>query len=429
MGHNLRKVQQFIEKHGLLSKGNSVLVALSGGSDSVALLLMLKRLGYHCVAAHCNFTLRGAESDRDEAFVSDFCHQQQVSLEVIHFDTRAYAAEEHLSIEMAARQLRYEWFEQLYIKYGVSAIAVAHHRDDSVETFMLNLIRGTGINGLCGIRPHNGHVIRPLLCLSHFEILDYLDYCHQTYVTDSTNLQDEFTRNKIRLRLLPLMEEINPSIRESIQQTSSNISDAAIVYNKGIADGKARVMKDGHISISALQAEPSPRALLFELLYPLGFNSSQTEDVFESLSGQSGKVFSSETYRVVKDRELLLVQSIEKEVEDPPFKLSFEDFPYTSSFVIPRGRETVCFDAEKLSGRIILRKWHRGDKFVPFGMKGKKLVSDFLTDCKLSIVQKDAQWVMCCDDKIVWVIGLRTDDRFRVCASTKSVKVVSIVKK
>ena len=157
MSPNLRKVQQFIEKHSLLSQGDSVLVALSGGSDSVALLLMLKRLGYHCVAAHCNFTLRGSESDRDEAFVTDFCRQQQVILEVIHFDTRTYAANKHLSIEMAARQLRYDWFEKLYIKYGVSAVAVAHHRDDSVETFMLNLIRGTGINGLCGIRPHNGH--------------------------------------------------------------------------------------------------------------------------------------------------------------------------------------------------------------------------------------------------------------------------------
>ncbi|NLI37080.1 MAG: tRNA lysidine(34) synthetase TilS [Bacteroidales bacterium] len=429
MSPNLRKVQQFIEKHRLLSQGNSVLVALSGGSDSVALLLMLKCLGYHCVAAHCNFTLRGAESDRDEAFVSDFCRQQQVALEVIHFDTRTYAANKHLSIEMAARQLRYEWFEQLYIKYGVSAVAVAHHRDDSVETFMLNLIRGTGINGLCGIRPHNGHIIRPLLCLSRLEILDYLDYCHQSYVTDSTNLQDEFTRNKIRLRLLPLMEEINPSIRASIQQTSSNISDAAMIYNQGIADGKARVMKDGHISIAALQAEPSPRALLFELLYPLGFNSSQTEDVFESLSGQSGKVFSSETYRVVKDRELLLVQSIEKDVEDPPFDLCFEELPYTSSFIIPRGTEKVCFDAEKLSGHIFLRKWRQGDKFVPFGMKGQKLISNFLTDNKLSVVQKDAQWVMCCDEKIAWVIGLRTDDRFRVSASTKWIKVVTIVKK
>ena len=190
MSRDLHKVQQFIEKHNLLSQGDSVLVALSGGSDSVALLLMLKRLGYHCVAAHCNFTLRGSESDRDEAFVTDFCRQQQVALEVIHFDTRTYAANKHLSIEMAARQLRYDWFEQLYIKYGVSAVAVAHHRDDSVETFMLNLIRGTGINGLCGIRPHNGHVIRPLLCLSRLEILDYLDSCHQSYVTDSTNLHD-----------------------------------------------------------------------------------------------------------------------------------------------------------------------------------------------------------------------------------------------
>ena len=164
------------------------------------------------------------------------------------------------------------------------------------------------------------------------------------------------------------MEEINPSIKESIQQTSSYISDAAMIYNKGIADGKARVVKDGHISILALQAEPSPRALLFELLYPLGFNPSQTENIFESLSGQSGKVFLSGTYRVIKDRDLLIVQPLVEEAEEPPFDLCFEELPYTSSFIIPRGTEKVCFDAEKLSGHILLRKWRQGDKFVPFGM-------------------------------------------------------------
>lgn len=432
MGHNLRKVSQFIEKQQLLSPGEKVLVGVSGGSDSVALLLMLCRLGYKCIVVHCNFHLRGEESDRDQAFVLKLCNQLNVTLNIGHFCTEQIARKRHLSIEMAARELRYDWFEELRKEYGVESIAIAHHRDDSIETLLLNLIRGTGINGLCGIRPHNGHIIRPLLCLSRTDVLDYLQHLDQTFVTDSSNLHDEFTRNKIRLSLLPLMEEINPSVRESLQQTAAHLYEASLVYNHAIADGRRRVMLGEDISIAALLKEPSPKALLFELLYPLGFNSSQAEDVYESLQGQPGKEFVSTSHRVVKDRELLLVRPLYNKVkvgEEPPFHIVYEELPYTPSFEIPRGTDRVCFDADKLNGELSLRKWQQGDKFVPFGMRGKKLVSDFLTDCKRSVVQKEAQWLLCCDNQIAWVVGLRTDNRYRIDASTKRIMIATITKK
>jgi tRNA(Ile)-lysidine synthase len=423
----VRTVRQFIEKHQLLSPADTVLVALSGGSDSVALLHILHHLKYQCIAAHCNFSLRGEESDRDEAFVCRLCTSLSVPLEVIRFDTHRYAAEHHQSIEMAARELRYNWFEEMIDKHHAAAVAVAHHRDDSVETMLLNLVRGTGIQGLCGMRPLNGHVIRPLLCVSRNDIIDYLSFLGQSYVTDSTNLQDEFTRNKIRLRVLPLLEEINPSVKESLQRTSQYLSEVDHIYNKEIVEGKLRVMREGDISISALMAEPSPYALLFEILHPLSFNSSQIDDIFNALDGISGKVFISDTCSVVKDRDMLLVRKRDADTSQPPFEIEYEECEYTSDFVIPRTTDRVCFDADKLDAPLTLRKCVDGDRFVPFGMKGSKLVSNFLTDMKLSVVDKKNQWLLCSGERIVWVVGRRTDDRFRLDSSTKKV-IIAVLK-
>ena len=237
----MQKVVQYIERHKLFSPDDKILVALSGGADSVALLRLLLSLGYTCEAAHCNFHLRGAESDRDEHFVRQLCLEHRVTLHTVHFNTEQEAKERHISIEMAARELRYAWFEKTREACSAAVIAVAHHQDDSVETLLLNLIRGTGINGLRGIRPRNGHIVRPLLCLDRKEIVGYLESIGQAYVTDSTNLQDEYTRNKIRLNLLPMMQEINPSVKESILKTAEHLDDAASIYNIGIEEAKLRV--------------------------------------------------------------------------------------------------------------------------------------------------------------------------------------------
>lgn len=419
-----RKVRQYIDSEHLFSMNARVLVALSGGGDSVALLRILYALGYVCEAAHCNFHLRGEESDRDEVFVKRLCEKMRIPLHRIDFETERYAVENKISIEMAARELRYSWFAEIKKKTKADVIAVAHHQDDSVETILLNLIRGTGLNGLLGIRPKNGSIVRPLLCLSRKEIIDYLQEMRQEYVTDSTNLQDEYTRNKIRLNLIPLMQEINPLVKEHMIDTSNYLNGIASIYIRGVEEGKIRVMDDGNIRITALLNEPSPETLLFEILYPLGFNSAQTKNILSALKQQAGKQFiSKDGWRVIKDRELLLIDKKE-EKEDPPFKISKEEKEYTKDFVIPREKNIACLDADKLSGAIILRKWQIGDVFIPFGMKGKKKISDYLTDRKFSIQQKEQQWVLCCEDKIVWVVGERIDNRFKVDENTKRIIIL-----
>ncbi|MCD8310634.1 MAG: tRNA lysidine(34) synthetase TilS [Prevotellaceae bacterium] len=452
-----RKVAQFIASEGLIEPEDKVLVALSGGADSVALLRVLLALGYRCEAAHCNFTLRGMESDRDEAFVRELCHTLHVPLHVARFDTCKEAETRHVSIEMAARYLRYGWFERLRQEINAAVVAVAHHRDDSVETLLLNLIRGTGIGGLCGIRARNGAVVRPLLCTDRKEILAYLDSLDQPYVTDSTNLQATYTRNKIRLRLLPLMEEINPSVRDALIKTAARLADVALVYHHGMAEARGRVQCAEGIDLTALQQAPAPAALLFELLHPLGFNAAQIENIHRSLTGQPGKVFLSDSWQVVKDRDRLLVtprprQTSHKTVitengetldgdnrsvitangmtvaadTDRPL-LHVQTFAYTPGFTIPRTKETACFDADKLQEPLILRPWRHGDSFIPFGMRGRKLVSDYLTDRKFSLLQKERQWVLCSGDAICWLVGERSDDRFKVTDHTKRVTVATLL--
>ena len=424
-----KKIAQYIDNERLFPLNARIIVALSGGADSVALLRILHTLGYDCEAAHCNFHLRGAESDRDEIFVRELCKTMRIPLHTIDFATEQYAIEKKISIEMAARELRYQWFVEIKEKTKADVIAVAHHQDDSVETVLLNLIRGTGINGLLGIRPKNGDIVRPLLCISRKEITDYLQNAGQEYMTDSTNLQDEYTRNKIRLNLLPLMQEINPLVNEHIIDTSNYLNDVNRIYNKGIEEGRQRVIEKGNIRIIPLLKEPSPGALLFEILYPLGFNAAQTKNILAMLEGQTGKQFiSKDGWRVVKDRELLLIDKKEKQ-EIPPFCLIKEEKEYTKDFIIPREKHIACFDTDKLIGELNLRKWQTGDIFIPFGMKGKKKVSDYLTDRKFSIIQKENQWVLCCGDKIIWIVGERTDNRFRIDEKTKKVTVFKMSEK
>lgn len=416
-------VKQFIERNALFAPDERVLVALSGGADSVALLRLLCALGYDCRAAHCNFHLRGTESDRDEAFVRRMCREQGVTLYVTHFDTQEEARRRKVSIEMAARDLRYAWFEEVRKECGAAVIAVAHHSDDSVETLLLNLIRGTGLNGLRGIRPKNGRVVRPLLCMNRQEILTCLKEMGQTYVTDSTNLQNLYTRNKIRLDLLPLMQTINPSVKENLLKMTAHLEGVAHIYQKAIDESRRRVMTAEGISIEALEQECEPETVLYECLFPLGFRAAQVSEMYQSLKGQSGKEFVGRGWRAVKDRRMLLLAPIE-EMEEP--RLQWEERRLTSDFVIPRDKQVACLDADKLKAPLTLRRWRDGDTFVPFGMKGRKRVSDYLTDRKFSLLQKERQWVLCCGEEICWLVGERLDNRFRIDEGTKSVRIVTL---
>ena len=423
-----QRVIQYIEKEHLFSSNDKILVALSGGADSVALLCVLHTAGYPCEAAHCNFHLRGEESNRDELFVRQLCRKYGIHLHTIDFNTTQYATEKRISIEMAARELRYNWFEKIKKECKANVIAVAHHQDDSVETMLLNLIRGTGITGLLGIRPRNGAIVRPLLCINREEIIRYLQQIGQDFVTDSTNLEDEYTRNKIRLHLLPLMQEINPSVKNSLIETSNYLNEVATIYNKVIDETKKKIITPEGIRIDALLDAPTPETLLFETLHPLGFNSAQIKDIASSLHGQPGKQFISKEWRVIKDRNLLLLESIRPEDGTTlPYQLIKEEREYSPDFQIPRDKKTACFDADKLTEEIHCRKWRTGDTFIPFGMKGRKKVSDYLTDHKFSISQKERQWVLCCGERIAWLIGERTDNRFRIDETTKRVIIYKIV--
>ena len=416
-----KKVSAYIRQQGLFTSEDKLLVALSGGADSVALLRLLIETGYPCEAAHCNFHLRGEESDRDEQFVRRLCQELKVPLHVTHFQTQQEARQRKISIEMAARELRYEWFEKMRQECGAAYIAVAHHQDDSLETFLLNLLRGTGINGLRGIRPKNGYVVRPLLCLSRQEIMTYVDSIQQEYVTDSTNLQDEYTRNKIRLHLIPLMEEITPAARTCLQKTARHLDEAAAIYNKGVEEALKRIKCKEGICIDTLLKEEAPCTLLFEALSPFGFNESQVKDIYHSLQGTSGKSFKSDKWHVVKDRNRLLIEEITSPCEP---QLLIERYENNDSFVIPRNKETACLDADKLKGALSLRLWREGDSFVPFGMKGRKLISDYLTNRKFSLLQKEKQWVLCSGDEICWLVGERSDNRFRVDESTRNILLI-----
>ncbi len=438
-----RTVRSYIERNRLLSDDDRrpVLVGLSGGADSVALLSVLVRLGYACVALHCDFHLRGEESERDAAFARTFAESLGVPFYQTDFDTVAYAREHHLSIEMAARALRYAWFEELRERLGAQAIAVAHHRDDSVETVVMNLIRGTGIRGLTGIRPRNGFVVRPLLCVSRADIVAWLENQGIRYVTDSTNLSDAYTRNFIRLNVLPLLERINPSVREAIARSAEHLSVVASVYAYEIARAREEVIvSEGCLSIEALCRFPAPEAILYELLKEYGFSRWVSAEVFDALRKESGKVFYSKTHRLLKDRAYLWIVPLEREAEktsfllDPsreiyrePVGLAFRELPFTPDFQIEKNRRFAYFDADKLRFPLTLRKWREGDWFVPFGMKGRQKLSDYFSDHKFSRIEKEKAWLLCSGDAIIWLIGERADNRFRIDSGTKRVLAVNFL--
>ena len=416
----IERVSLFIARHQLLEAHRGVLVALSGGADSVALLRLLLTLGYRCEAAHCNFQLRGEESERDERFVRQLCSDLQVPLHTIRFDTMQRVKESHLSVEMAARQLRYDWFEQLLRERQLQSVAVAHHQDDSIETMLINLIRGTGIDGLLGIQPRHGQVVRPLLALARQELLAYLECLKQPYVTDSTNLQDAYVRNKIRLHLLPLMEQINPSVRESLTRTMSHLQQASLLYHQAVDEALTPLTHsaDGtlQIPIAQLTQSASPQALLHELLLPRGFNRAQEEAIYRALSGPSGRTFHSATHQLIKDRELLYIAPTAAPTAAPT--LEIEHVKINDQFILPRSSEMACIYAAKVTEPLTVRLAAEGDWFIPLGMKGRKKLSDYLTDCKVPLHVKRQQYVVCCGQKIVWVVGRRLDNRFRLDLSS-----------
>ena len=437
-----QQVHTYIQKHQLLTSNKPIVVGVSGGTDSVVLLHILVSLGYNCVIAHCNFHLRMEESNRDESFVSNLAQELKLTIYCIDFQTTGYAKQHGISIEMAARELRYNWFTEIMNKCDAQAIAVAHHADDSIETMLMNLVRGTGLRGLTGIAPRNQNIIRPLLCCSRFELEKYLVEHNLSHVEDSTNALSDYKRNKIRNEILPLLEEINPSVRETLYSEIQHLNGTMEIYQQTINQiSDSIVDKSGGIikmSIEMIKKQVHIPTIMYELLYPYGFSSKIIEQITEHIDSESGKTFYTETHRLVKDREYLIVDELatvqneifqieESETEKYlPFRLTLKKITVTEEFQVSKAKNTVHIDASTLKFPLTVRSWQKGDFFYPFGMNTRKKISDFFIDNKLSLPEKEQIRLLLSGDDIVWIIGWRVDNRFKVTNKTTEVLEIRI---
>ena len=442
----LRKIEQFIEQKELMNNSQLYLVALSGGADSVALLLALKKLGYNIEAAHCNFHLRGEESDRDEDFCKNLCRELDVKLHLAHFDTQTNANLHGISIEMAARNLRYNYFEALLKDINANAVCVAHHKDDSAETLLLNLIRGTGIEGLTGIKSKNNRIVRPFLCVRRNEIINYLEQQNQSFVTDSSNLVNDVQRNKIRLDVMPLLQTINPLVVEHLNQTGEYIEEATSILNTVLEQMQDRVVllkTEGQtiVDIERLEKEQSSSYLLWYILKNYGFNAAQIKQISCGLKTSVGRVWESATHALTINNNKVIVEPlftcdtkeyrlIEEGLYHLNSKLSIEIKKelYSIDNGFSKDPKDIWIDADKVEFPLSVRLIKEGDRMIPLGMKGSKLISDMLTDTKVSYFDRQRQYVLLNNDQqIIWLLGRRIDDRYKLTSSTKTVLKIKLL--
>ena len=455
----LNKIKRFIVSEHLLRVDALYLVALSGGADSVALLLCLKELGYCVEAVHCNFNLRGEESLRDEQFCEDLCQRENIPLHKAHFDTQAYADLHKVSIEMAARELRYRYFFQLKEALDADGVCVGHHKEDSVETILINLVRGTGLSGLMGIRPRNHDVIRPLLCVTRQEIEDYLHQHAVSFVTDSTNLIDDVVRNKIRLNVLPQLSEINPSVTDAILTTGNHLSEVDAIVQESLKEALGKAVsfinsatqvslnslsnEPFQLDLSVVRAFPSPSYLLFYILKPLGFSSSQIAEMVSHLDGQTGQLWYSSTHELTHDRGFFMV--LPREEAEPrelvipetgryvydehlSLRLTQRALTPSSNVSFSKVPTIVDLDASSIRFPLTLRRVAEGDRFTPLGMRGTQLMSDFLTNLKRNRFEKRNQLVLLdATGTILWVLGLRINDYFKLTPQSTSCLRIEIL--
>ncbi len=419
------------------------LVALSGGADSVALLRMLIDKGQKVEAAHCNFHLRGEESDRDEAFCKALCEKLGIKLHIAHFDTKEFAKLRGISIEMAARDLRYRWFSQLAHDTNAAGVCIAHHSDDQVETILLNLLRGTGLKGLLGMRCQNGIFLRPLLNMSRNDILDYLKRIGQDYVTDSTNLEDDVQRNKLRLDVIPMLETVTPAAKQNILRMADNLGDIEKVVEQSLSEAlekcKANCMLGEAYSMKAIRSYVSPRLLLWSILSPLGFNRAQTEEVLSSTQG--GKTWTAKAHVAVVSNDKLFIYSTEDWNKplptlripeeglygfgDQKIRITIEEADNRSR--PSKDRLTATLDAENIAFPLTIRPTNEGDRLSPYGMKGSKLVADYLKDKKAEPIERHKQLVVTtATNDIAWLVGRTIDDSKKIGKNTKRIITIRL---
>jgi len=411
-------------------EGKKILIACSGGMDSVVLTNLMKNLNFEIALAHCNFSLRGKESDGDEMFVIGLAKSMEIPVFAETFDTKRFAEEHKISTQMAARDLRYTWFAEILKDFKFDFLLTAHHLDDDLETFFINLSRGTGLNGLLGIPKKNNKIVRPLLSFSREEILKYAEENNLKWREDSSNLKTDYLRNQLRLEVLPQFKKTNEALLKNFQKTQQNIRASqnliedymALVYNLVVTEA----VDSYKINIQKIKELPHTDALLYELLNGFGF--MEWEDVSKLIDAQTGKQLFSKTHRLIKNRGELVLTEIDFEKNNDEFLVSEEEITSPiklkieqSKYIGETEKNLIYVDSEKLNFPLKLRKWKSGDSFQPFGMKGKKKLSKFFKDEKISLNEKEKVWLLLSDEKIVWVIGHRMDERFKVIENTKRI--------
>ena len=408
------------------------LLAVSGGRDSVVLAHLFAVCKLNFDIAHCNFHLRGEESDKEMFFVKNLPFLTGQKVFVKEFDTISLQQNSGKSIEMIARELRYQWFDEIGKDYDY--IVTAHHANDNAETMIMNLLRGTGVRGLCGIPAKNGKIIRPLLAFTTKEIENYAQENHLEFCIDSSNLEDCFLRNKIRHHIIPELENINPNVIETFYKNSNLFQQQTQFFDTHIQQYKNQLLQEKEdriiVEINELQKIENLPIVLYELLNLFGFNADDVENVLKSINSNSGKKFFSETHILVKDRTHFILEKIEENKEDvilihsieelENYGFSVEKKTYHSNFKACKSLNTIYVDADKLQFPLTLRKWKKGDFFYPFGMKTKKKLSDFFTDNKIDVLAKQKIRLLCSQNQIVWVVNERSDERFRVDGDTKA---------
>lgn len=461
----VEKFKAYIKTNNLFQQKDKLLLAVSGGVDSVVLCELCKQAGFDFIIAHCNFQLRGAESERDENFVKALAEKYEVEIFIKKFDTEKFAAENKLSIQVAARELRYHWFSELIgnkqlamgnkQKLGQLAtetpncplpiahcLLTAHHANDNIETLLMNFFKGTGINGLHGIIPKQGHIIRPLLFAKKEDIAAFAKENSLDFVEDSSNASDKYTRNYFRNQLIPGLKTVFPQVEENLLNNIERFTEIETVYNEAIHLAKQKLLEpkgnEIHIPVLKLLKVKPVNTILYEIIKEYGFTAHQTADVVALLKSESGKYIQSATHRVIKNRNWLIIapnKTLEAQnilIEENDKQIEFEDGNITLETVSTQNQKLKTqnsiaqLDAKEIKFPLLLRKWMPGDYFYPLGIQKKKKLKKFLIDQKLSITQKEKIWVIEMDKKIIWVVGLRIDDRFKVNDNTKELFQISL---
>ena len=434
----LEKFQNHIVQNFDFLIGKKVLLATSGGLDSMIMVDLFRKLSFDMAIAHCNFQLRGVESFEDQQFVQNYADANEIDLFITQFDTETFAKDFKLSIQVAARELRYSWFYELLETKKYDYILTAHHADDSLETFVINLLRGTGIEGLTGIPAQNGNIIRPLLIFSRQEIEQYAKENNIEWREDISNTSDKYLRNKIRHNLVPVLKELNPDFLSSFLKTQAYLhesktmaEDASILVYQQVAAEKDEEI---HFDLIKLKQLPNYKSYLYQWLNEFKF--SAWDDIYDLVDGQAGKQVFSEGFRLLKDRDSLILCpiNVDDEIEEyyifkdqkeinNPLNLSFSKV----ANICLVSNTTIFVDEEKLWFPLVLRRWKHGDKFHPTGMEGKsKKVSKFFKDNKLSLIEKENSWILCSENQIVWIVGFRQDERFKIENRTKKILKIQL---